>query len=102
MTTHADEAEEDLAAKTYRYQPDYAVPPGALLEEYLAARGLSTATFAHRCGLSAELISEILVGSAPLEPTTALQFERVLGMDARIWLGIEADHRCHRSTPPKA
>ena len=38
--------------KKHRYQPDYAVPPGAVLEEYLAARRLSTAAFAHRCGLS--------------------------------------------------
>lgn len=86
-----------MAAKTYRYEPDYAVPPGALLEEYLAARGLSTAAFARHCGLSAKLITEIVAGNAPLEPTTVLQFERVLGMDARIWLGVEADHRRHRS-----
>lgn len=91
-----------MAAKTYPYQPDYAVPPGSLLEEYLATRGLSTAAFAQRCGLSAKLIGEIVAGRALLEPTTALQFERVLGMDARIWLGIEADYQRHRSTSPKA
>ena len=92
-----------MAAKTYPYQPDYAVPPGGLLEEHLAAQGLSIAALARRCGLSAKLVSEIVAGNAPLEPTTALQFERVLGMDARIWLGIEADYRHrHRSTPPKA
>jgi len=28
--------EQNMAA-TYRYQPDYAVPPGSLLKEYLAA-----------------------------------------------------------------
>ena len=91
-----------MAAKKHPYQPDYAVPPGALLEEYLAARRLFTAAFARRCGLPAKLISEIVAGNAPLEPTTALQFERVLGMDSRIWLGIEADYRHHRSIPPKA
>ena len=82
-----------MAAATYQYQPDYAVPPGSLLKEYLAARGLSNAEFARRCGRSAKLISEIVAGKAPVEPATALQFERVLGMDVRIWLGIEADYR---------
>ena len=84
-------------AATYRYQPDYAVPPGSLLKEYLAARGFSNAEFARRCGRSAKLISEIVAGKAPVEPATALQFERVLGMDARIWLGIEADYRLHQT-----
>ena len=38
----------------------------------------------------------------PVEPTTALQFERVLGMDARIWLGIEADYRPHQTRTAEA
>ena len=85
-----------MAVATYKYQPDYAVPPGSLLKEYLAARGFSNAEFARRCGRSAKLISEIVAGKAPVEPATALQFERVLGMDARIWLGIEADYQLHQ------
>lgn len=91
-----------MAATTYKYQPDYAVPPGQLLKEYLAARGLSNAEFARRCGRSAKLISEIVAGKAPVEPVTALQFERVLGMNARIWLGIEADYRLHRRRAAEA
>ena len=84
-------------AATYPYRPDYAVPPGSVLKEHLEARGLSNAEFARRCGRSAKLISEIVSGKAPVEPETALQFERVLGMDARIWLGIEADYQlCQR------
>ena len=89
-------------AATYRYQPDYAVPPGSLLKEYLAARSFSNAEFARRCGRSAKLISELVAGKAPVEPTTALQFERVLGMDARIWLGIEADYRLQQTHTAEA
>ena len=89
-------------AASYPYQPDYAVPPGSLLKEYLAARGLSNAEFARRCGRSAKLISEIVAGKAPVEPATALQFERVLGMDARIWLGIEADFQLHQTRTAEA
>ena len=80
-------------ATTYDYRPDYAVPPGAVLEEHLAVRGLSNAEFARRCGRSAKLISEIVAGKAPVEPVTARQFEKVLGVSAHIWLGMEAEYR---------
>ena len=78
------------------YRPDYAVPPGLVLEERLEAHGISQAEFARRCGRSAKLISEIIAGKAPIEPRTAIQFERVLGVDADIWLGIENDYRLHQ------
>lgn len=84
-----------MGTGTNTYQPDYAVPPGDLLEEYLQARGFSQAEFARRCGRSPKLISEILAAKAPIEPRTALEFERVLGMDASIWLGMESDYRLH-------
>ena len=84
-----------MTTKTYPYKPDYAVPPGWILEEHLDAYDISHAEFARRCGRSAKLISEIISGKAPVEPRTALEFERVLGMDAGIWLGIEADYRLH-------
>ena len=83
-------------ATTYDYQPDYAVSPGAVLEEHLTTRGYTHAEFARRCGRSTKFISEIIAGDATVEPATALQFEKVLGMSAGVWLGIEADYRLHR------
>ena len=84
-----------MGTGTNTYQPDYAVPPGYLLEEYLEARGFSQAEFARRCGRSPKLISEILASKAPIEPRTAIEFERVLGLDASIWLGMESDYRLY-------
>ena len=78
---------------TNRYEPDYAVPPGWLLKERLEAHGISQAEFARRCARSPKLISEIIAGKASLEPATALQFERVLGVHADIWVGTEAAYR---------
>lgn len=85
-----------MATATYRYDPDYAVPPGWILEERLEDRQISHAEFARRCGRSAKLISEIIAGKAPIEPVTALQFEKVLGLDASVWLGMESDYRLHQ------
>lgn len=81
---------------TNQYRPDYAVPPGWVLAERLEAQGISHAEFARRCDRSAKLISEIIAGKAPIEAKTALQFERVLGVDADIWLGIEKDFQLHQ------
>ena len=91
-----------MGTVTNQYQPDYAVPPGWIIEERLATQGISHAEFARRCGRSPKLISEIIAGKAPLAPKTALQFEKVLGLDASIWLGIEADYRLHRERQAEA
>ncbi len=91
-----------MAIEINRFSPDYAVPPGWILEERLEADGISQAEFARRCGRSPKLISEIISGKASLEPGTALQFEKVLGVDAGIWLGIESRFRLHRAREAEA
>lgn len=91
-----------MATATNQYRPDYVVPPGWVLEERLEVQGISHAEFARRCGRSPKLISEIIAGKASLEPETALQFEKVLGVDAGIWLGIESDYQLHRAREAEA
>ena len=84
-----------MESQKNQYRPDYAVPPGWVLEERLDAHGMTHAEFARRCDRSPKLISEIIAGKAPIVPETAFQFELVLGVDASIWLGIEADYRLY-------
>ena len=91
-----------MATATNQFSPDYAVPPGWILQERLEVGGISHAEFARRCGRSPKLISEIISGKAPLEPGTALQFEKVLGVDASIWLGIESEFRLQRAREAEA
>ena len=74
-------------------EPECAIPPGKLLATHLAAREMSQAECARRCGRSPKLISEIVSGKAPIQPETALQLERVLGLRSSVWLGIENDYR---------
>lgn len=86
-----------MAVGTGTYNPDYSVAPGSVLAELLEARDLPIAEFARRCGSPVRLISEIIAGEAPVEPEIAIQFERVLGLDASVWLSIEAEYRSGRA-----
>ena len=85
-----------------RFNPDYAAAPGAVLAEYLAVRDLSADEFARLCNRPPELIQGILAGETPVDPDTAGQFARILGLAAPVWLGIEQDYRAHlaRINPP--
>ena len=74
-------------------RPQRPIPPGKLLATHLAAREMSQAECARRCGRSPKLISEIISGKAPIQPETALQLGRVLGLRSSVWLGIESDYR---------
>ena len=87
-----------------RFNPDYAAAPGAVLAEYLSVRDLSAGEFARLCDRPPELIQGILAGETPVDPDTAGQFARILGLAAHVWLGIEQDYRAHlarRKTPPE-
>ena len=84
------------------YKPDYAVSPGRILESHLEVYEISQAEFARQCGCSPKLISEIISGKALLESDMALQFERVLGVAADLWVGIERNYRIRRVRQKKA
>ena len=79
------------------FRPDYAIHPGMLLEQELEHRELSQADFARRIARTPKLVSEIISGKNRIEPETAIQFERVLGIGADVWLRMEADFRLHQA-----
>jgi len=84
-----------MAAMDSPFNPDYAAAPGAVLKEYLQVRNLSPADLAQLCGQPLALVQGILAGETPVDSDTARQFERVLGLAAYVWLGIEEDYRAH-------
>lgn len=77
----------------YAYQPDYVVKPGEVLEEMLDTLAIQKNDLAQRCDLSAKTISQIINGSAPISPETALCFQKVLNVSASIWNNLEAGYR---------
>ena len=72
---------------------DLPVPPGELLAETLESVSLTQAELARRMGRPAQAINEIVRGTKEITAETAIQLERVLGVPAHIWLGLEAEYQ---------
>ncbi|MCK5827795.1 HigA family addiction module antidote protein [Candidatus Bipolaricaulota bacterium] len=83
------------AERRYAFQPDYTIHPGEILGETLQARAISQSELASRCGLSEKHVSQIINGRASITSETALMFEQVLGVRARLWMSLESNHRLH-------
>jgi addiction module HigA family antidote len=66
-------------------------PGEMLLEEFLKPLGMSQSEFAVRLGVSFPRLNEIIRGKRGVTPDTALRLERVLGMSAGFWLGLQLD-----------
>ena len=82
-----------MTASTNQYNPDYAVPPGWVLEEHIEVLGLSHEQFAANCGFSAEIVSEIVAGKGLINPETAKVIGRETRLDESVWLNMEAAYR---------
>lgn len=76
-----------------QYQPNYAVPPGDVLDYELVIRGMSKKELALRTGLTPKHINEMIQARASISPDTALRFERAIGMPADYWLNLETQYQ---------
>jgi addiction module HigA family antidote len=74
------------------FEPDWSVAPGVVLVEALEERSWSQAELARRTDRPLKTINEIVHGKAAITPDTAIQFERVMGIPARLWLNLERMH----------
>lgn len=93
LTTTEPRAEEGCAGAGRRL-PNWRPPthPGEmLLEEFLRPMDISQSAFAVRLGISFPRLNEIVRGKRGVTPDTALRLERVLGMPAGFWLGLQLD-----------
>jgi len=82
-----------MATEMPTWTPDWTVTPGEVLEEALEERGLSQSELARRMDRPIKTINEIVNGKAAVTPTTAIQLERALGIEAGLWMGLESNYR---------
>lgn len=80
-----------------QYIPDYLVPPGEILQEYLEAYSMTQTELADRTGLTKKTINEIIKGKSPITSETALKLERSLGRPAHFWNNLERQFQEDRS-----
>jgi len=64
-------------------------PGEIILEEFLVPMGITQQAFATALGVSRARVNEILNGRRAVTPDTALRLQKVLGMDAQFWLGLQ-------------
>jgi HTH-type transcriptional regulator/antitoxin HigA len=83
----------ERSASALRFDPDYAVAPGASLRSTLAQTGMTQSDLAARTGLSVKHINQIVQGIAPITHETALAFEKVTRVPATVWNRLEANYR---------
>jgi len=72
---------------------DLAIPPGEYLEEVIVELGMTKKELARRMNRPAPKLSAIFAGDKAITPDTALQLEKVVGVPAHIWTGLEAEYR---------
>lgn len=78
------------------FNPDYAISPGFILEEILESRNISQTEFAQRCGRPIKTIHGIIHGNVSIIEKTALEFEKVLNINATTWLNLENTYKIFR------
>jgi len=81
-----------METKTAIYS-NLAIPPGEYLEEVIAALGMTKDELARRMSRSPTKLSPIFKGNKAITSNTALQLEKVVGVPAHIWTGLEAEYR---------
>jgi addiction module HigA family antidote len=93
---------------TERTWPDVAIPPGEVLAEELAARGLTQSRLARLMRRPLQAINEIVRGRKRITGATALGLADALGTSAEFWIRLEADYELNkarlarrRSAPPR-
>ncbi|NUM73322.1 HigA family addiction module antidote protein [candidate division KSB1 bacterium] len=72
---------------------DLPIPPGEYPAEVIAELGMTKDELARRMNRPAAKLSAIFAGDKAITSDTALQLEKVVGVPAHIWAGLEADYR---------
>lgn len=67
-------------------------PGEMLLEEFLKPLGVSQVDAAARMGVRFQRLNSIINGRRGVSADTALRLQALTGMEARFWMGLQADY----------
>jgi len=81
------------------YEPTH---PGEMIKDEIEYRGISQRKLAAQMGISPSLLNEILNGKRAVSTEYALLFEAALGIDAEIWIRMQAQYDMHIAKADKS
>ena len=82
-----------MTTKGKRINSDWAIPPGEGLQEEAEFRGITTREMAELCGESVKNIEGVYRGAREITSELADKLEKILGIGAYVWLGLEEDYQ---------
>lgn len=72
--------------------PSQPIHPGEMIKDEIEYRGISQKDLAAEIGIPASVLNAVLNGKRAVTTEYALLLEAALGIDADIWLKIQADY----------
>ncbi len=72
--------------------PEWSLHPGAFLREHLKDIGMRQSELADRTGLTTKHINQIVTENIGISGDVAVRLELALGLPARFWTQLDADH----------
>jgi len=79
------------------FWPDYPIPPGLMLEEWLDANCIKQVDLAKRLNMSPKTVNQIIRGVAPLTAETIRKLEYCTGIHTQLWTGLESRYQEKRA-----
>ncbi len=77
----------------YRFEPDFAVPPGETLKEVRDWLGVDSEEISKRTGIGIPAIEGILDGRTQIGEEIARKLEMGTGVPARLWRNLENQYQ---------
>ena len=78
------------------HEPDYATPPGWIIEEYMEAFNVGKDELAGHLGLDLAAVELLLAGKSPVTPEIAAVLEGLFQRPALLWTNMEAVYQKHK------
>jgi len=81
------------AKRKYKFDPDYAIPPGETLREVMQSLDMNQRELAKRTSLTVQSLNRIFKSIQPVTYETANRLELATGVPASMWNNLEANYR---------
>lgn len=81
------------AKKKYIFKPEYVIPPGETLREFMEIWEMTQRELASRIGLTEQSLIRIFKGKQAITVETANKLELVTSMSAGMWNNLEVQYR---------